>query len=113
MTRAPNLFKKIDHVEIVTEQPDRSLEFYTKVIGFQEALRQSVRLPGDGGTLNIVYLDLGGTGIELMTYESAQLKAAPQKPHRGYQLMALEVGDMQQTLAELKTKGIEPSWGPV
>jgi glyoxylase I family protein len=48
-----------------------------------------------------------------MTYESGQVKAAPQKPHRGYQLMALEVGDMQQTLAELKTKGIEPSWGPV
>jgi catechol 2,3-dioxygenase-like lactoylglutathione lyase family enzyme len=113
MTRAPSLFRKIDHVELVTEQPDRSFEFYTKVIGFRETLRQSVQLPGNGGTLNIVYMDLGGTAVELMSYEGAQVKAAPQKPHRGYQLMALEVGDMKQTLAELKTQGVEASWGPV
>jgi catechol 2,3-dioxygenase-like lactoylglutathione lyase family enzyme len=110
MTRASGRFKKIDHVEIVTEHPERSFEFYTAVIGFEEKLRQTVPLPG--GALRIVYLGLGGTGIELMTYEGVPVEGAPGTPHRGYALMALEVDDMAATLAELKTKGIAPSWGP-
>ena len=28
------MFKRIDHVEIVTDQLDRSVQFYTEVLGF-------------------------------------------------------------------------------
>ena len=28
------MFKRIDHVEIVTDQPDRTEKFYTEVLGF-------------------------------------------------------------------------------
>ena len=105
------MFKKIDHVEIVTDQPDRSLEFYTGVLGFRLKFRDRVPGPG-GGSLGIAYLDLGGTAIELLTY-GTPVEPAPQKTHLGYRMMALEVDDMMKALGYLKTKGVEPVWGPV
>jgi catechol 2,3-dioxygenase-like lactoylglutathione lyase family enzyme len=107
------VFKKLDHVEIVTDHPDRSVEFYTRVLGFEVKLRQDVKLPGGSGTLDIVYLDLGGTAIELMSYRGLPVGPAPQKEHHGYRLMALEVESMKEALEYLKTKGVGPSWGPV
>jgi len=105
------MFRKIDHVEIVTDQPERSLEFYTSVLGFK--LRFRDRVPGPGGApLDIAYLDLGNTAIELLTY-GTPVEPAPQKLALGYRMMALEVDDMATVLVHLKTKGIEPVWGPV
>ena len=106
------MFKKIDHVEIVTDQPDRSVDFYTKVLGFKLRFRDQVPQPGGGGSLDIVYLDLGATAIELLSY-AKPVEPAPQKLHLGYRMMALEVDDMTKALAHLKTKGVEPVWGPV
>jgi len=34
MERETMLFKRIDHVEIVTDQLDRTVRFYTEVLGF-------------------------------------------------------------------------------
>jgi glyoxylase I family protein len=31
----------------------------------------------------------------------------------GYRMMALEVDDMEQTVAELATKGVAVTWGPM
>jgi len=107
------LFKKIDHVEIVTDQPERSVEFYTGVLGFKLKFRDRVPLPGGGGSLGIVYLDLGGSAIELLTYDGVPVGAAAQTLQLGYRMMALEVDDMKKTLEYLKAKGIEPVWGPV
>jgi glyoxylase I family protein len=64
-----------------------------------------------GVTLDLVYLDLGGTGIELIKYGSP-VEAAPTKEHLGYRMMALEVADMQSTVDYLKTKGVAITWGP-
>ena len=54
------MFKRIDHVEIVTDQPERTESFYTDVLGFRVKARDRVQRP-DGAALNLVYLDLGGT----------------------------------------------------
>ena len=107
------MFKKIDHVEIVTNEPDKSVEFYTGVLGFKLKFRDRVALGDAGGSLGIAYLDLGGTAIELLTYEGVPAEPAPQKLQLGYRMMALEVEDMRKTLEYLKTKGIDPVWGPV
>jgi len=107
------VFKKIDHVEIVTDQPDRTAEFYTGVLGFRLKFRDSVPLPNGGGSLDIVYLDLGGTAVELLNYKGVPAEPAPQKLQLGYRMMALEVDDMKKTLEYLKAKGIDPVWGPV
>ena len=57
-------------------------------------------------------MDLGGTVVELIRYEGASVEPAPQKEHRGYRMIALEVDDMARTTAYLKTKGVEVVWGP-
>lgn len=106
------MFKKIDHVEIVTDQADKSVDFYTNVLGFKLRFRDQVPQPGGGGSLDIVYLDLGATAIELLSY-AKPVDPAPQKLHLGYRMMALEVDDMTKALAYLKTKGVDPVWGPV
>ena len=106
-----SLFRRIDHVELVTSHPDRAVKFYTEVLGFK--LRSRDRVPMSPlGPLDLVYLDLGGTTVELMCYPEAKPEAAPREEHLGYRMMALEVSDMDRALAELKTKGIEPVWGP-
>ena len=106
------MFKRIDHVEIVTDQPDRTVEFYTEVLGFKIKLRDRIDGSSLGVPMNLVYLDLGGTVVELISYEGAAVEPAPQTEHLGYRMMALEVENMQKTVDHLKTKGIEIVWGP-
>ena len=106
------MFKRIDHIELVTGNPERAIAFYTGVLGFRVRARD--RVPNTLlGPLDLAYLDLGGTTIELMTYPEA--KPAEREPGErlGYRMMALEVEDMDAALALLKTKGVDPSWGPV
>jgi glyoxylase I family protein len=106
------MFKRIDHVEIVTDRPAETEEFYKTVLGFTVKRRDRVERPGGGG-LDLVYLDLGGTMVELITYQGTELDPAPQKEHLGYRMIALEVEDMQQAAAELKEKGVDIVWGPM
>lgn len=106
------MFKRIDHVELLTAHPARTLAFYTEVLGFRIARRMQVPSTPHG-PLELVYLELGGTTVELMTYLQAKLEAAAGGLRPGYQLMALEVEDMDAAVAHLKAHGVEPSWGPV
>jgi glyoxylase I family protein len=106
------MFKKIDHIEIVTDQLDRTMEFYTEVLGFTMKSRDRIERSSLGVPMDLVYLDLGGTVVELIAYEGAAVEPAPQQEHLGYRMMALEVEDMQQTVAYLQTKGIDIVWGP-
>ena len=106
------LFKRIDHVEIVTDQPEKTERFYTDVLGFTVKLRDRVERSGQGVPINLVYLDLGGTVVELISYEGVSVAPAPQKEHLGYRMIALEVDDMQKAADYLKTKGVDIVWGP-
>ena len=105
------MFKRIDHIELLTAYPERAERFYTAVLGFH--VRRRDRVPQTPlGPLDLVYLDLGGTTIELMTYPEATPGARDPGGRLGYQMMALEVEDMGRAIEHLKTHGIEPSWGP-
>ncbi|MBI4637246.1 MAG: VOC family protein [Candidatus Rokubacteria bacterium] len=106
------MFKRIDHVELVTDQPDRTVEFYTEVLGFTVKSRDRIDGLAPGVSLDLVYLELGGTVVELMTYHGMSVEPAPPKEHLGYRMMALEVDDMRKTVDYLETKGIEVVWGP-
>lgn len=106
------MFKRIDHVEMVTDQPERTVKFYTEVLGFTVKSRDRVERSGLGVPMDLVYLDLGGTVVELMSYEGATVAPAPQEEHLGYRMMALEVDDMDKTADYLKTKGVDIVWGP-
>ena len=105
------MFKRIDHIEIVTEKPDETERFYTDVLGFRVKARDRIERPG--GTLDLTYLDLGGTVVELIAYQGVQVDPAPKLEHLGYRMIALEVDDLQRTADELKAKGVEIVWGPM
>ena len=106
------MFKRIDHIELLTAQPGRTIDFYTGVLGFKVRARD--RIPSTPlGPLDLVYLDLGGTTVEVMCYPDAKIPANSFNPTLGYRMMALEVENMDRALALLKAKGVEPSWGPV
>ena len=103
-----SLFKRIDHVELVTAEPERAERFYTEVLGF--TVRSRATVPGG---LQIVYLDLGGTTVELLKYSEPAPGPAAEGLRLGYRMIALEVEDMHQALDMLRKRGIEPVWGPI
>jgi catechol 2,3-dioxygenase-like lactoylglutathione lyase family enzyme len=105
------MFKRIDHVEIVTDQLDRTVQFYTEILGFKVKARDRIERSGLVVPIDL-YLDLGGTIVELIAYEGAAVDPAPQTEHLGYRMIALEVDDMQKTADYLTTKGLDIVWGP-
>ena len=59
------MFKRIDHIELLTAHPERAIAFYTRVRGFKVRARD--RVPNTPlGPLDLAYLDLGGTTVELI-----------------------------------------------
>src|SRR6184192_4701615 len=106
------MFKRIDHVEIVTDQPDETVAFYTDILGFTVRERDRIERSGLGVPIDLVYLELGGTTVELITYDGASVDPAPQKEHLGYRMIALEVDDMRQAADYLKAKDVDIVWGP-
>jgi catechol 2,3-dioxygenase-like lactoylglutathione lyase family enzyme len=106
------MFKRIDHVEIVTDQPDQTESFYTDVLGFRVRARDRIERSGLGVPIDLVYLELGGSVVELISYDGVTVDPAPPGEHLGYRMIALEVEDMQQAADYLKQKGIDVVWGP-
>ncbi len=107
------MFKRIDHVEIVTDQPGRTESFYTDVLGFMLKARDRVERPSPAVPIDLVYLELGGTVVELISYDGAAVDPAPQGEHLGYRMIAIEVDDMRQAADYLKGKGVDIVWGPL
>src|SRR5438067_11374621 len=108
------MFKRIDHIELLPADPQRALDFYSGTLGFR--VRERSRVPRTPyGPLDLVYLELGDTTLEVMTYPEAGSTIPPRADERrlGWQCLALEVEDMDAALAQLKARGIDPAWGPV
>jgi glyoxylase I family protein len=106
------MFKRIDHVELVTDQPERTIKFYTEVLGFKVRSRDRIDRSHLGVPMNLTYLDLGGTTVELISYEGGSVEPAPRNEHLGYRMMALEVDDMQKTVEYLAARRVDVVWGP-
>ncbi|HSV18841.1 MAG TPA: VOC family protein [Casimicrobiaceae bacterium] len=107
------MFKRIDHIELLTAALERTTAFYIDVLGFRERAR--TRIPDTpSGPLDLVYLELGGTTVEVMCYPEAKSIASRSAEQRlGWQCLALEVDDMDRALQLLKDKGVEAVWGPL
>ena len=67
------------------------MQFYTEVLGFTVKARDRIERSGLGVPIDLVYLDLGGTVVELISYEGAPVDPAPRTEHLGYRMIALEV----------------------
>ena len=108
------MFKRIDHIELLTAEPERAVAFYTEVLGFK--LRERQRIPQTpSGPLDLAYLELGGTTLEVMCYPEMKTPLPPRssEPRLGWQCLALEVQDIDATLGALKAQGVETAWGPM
>jgi glyoxylase I family protein len=108
------MFKRIDHIELLTASPERAVAFYTGILGFRE--RERTRIPGTpSGPLDLVYLELGGTTLEVMCYPEAKspIPSRSAEQRLGWQCLALEVEDMDRAISALEAKGVKLAWGPV
>lgn len=103
------MFKRIDHIEVIPQDFDRAIGFYTEILGFKVKSRQKVEAPP---LEEVAYLELGDTVLELMRVRAAA-GAPSDEWHTGYRMIALEVDDMDKAVSYLTGKGVAITWGPV
>jgi glyoxylase I family protein len=101
------MFKRIDHLELIPLDIGKTISFYTDILGFSVKERLVIDMPPLRG---IAYLTLGDTMVEFLDVENP--KPVPPTWTAGYMAMALEVDNMDYTVAYLKGKGVEIVWGP-
>lgn len=103
------MFKRIDHVELVPINYERTVGFYIDILGFKIKERKTMTNPP---LREIVFLTLGDTMIEILNVENPG--SAPDTPLRaGFSGIALEVDDMDKTVAYLNNNGVGIAWGPM
>ncbi len=103
------MFKRIDHVEIVPRNAEKTIDFYTDIFGFRIKSRHEVKMPP---MREVIYLQLGDTVIEIISADNPNPKSeAPWEI--GYRGIALEVEDMAKAVAYLRGRGIAIAREPV
>lgn len=94
--------KKFEHVGIVVGDLKKSLEFYNGLLGFPVVRDAEVKALN----LHVVFLDAGGSMIELMDYQDKEgFVRAPEK-YFGLGHISLLVDDIQSAYKGLKAKGL-------
>ncbi|SDJ10842.1 glyoxylase I family protein [Ferrimonas sediminum] len=96
------MFKRIDHIEIVPKDPEATINFYVEILGFKLKSRTTVNLEP---MTEVIFLELGDTRIEVIAVKAPQ--PTVDAPWRvGYRAIALEVEDMAQAVAHLKSHNV-------
>ena len=92
------MFKRIDHVEIVPGDAEKTIAFYTDILGFRIKKRNPVKMPP---MREVIYLLLGDTVIEIISADDPKPKS--EIPWEiGYRGIALEVEDMAKAVNYLR-----------
>ncbi len=95
--------KRLHHVAILTDDYERSKDFYTSVLGF-EILKETFR-----EDRNSYKLDLSINGIyqiELFSFpEFKERNSFPES--KGLRHLAFEVDDVEESVVELRSKNVE------
>jgi glyoxylase I family protein len=103
------MFKRIDHIEIIPQDFQRSMDFYTKILGFKIKVQRKIDKPP---LIEIAFLELKDSVIEIMSVENpAPPSGNPWQV--GYPRLAIEVEDMDKAIQYLKSKGVEISMAPI
>ena len=102
------MFKRIDHVEITPRDMEKTISFYTDILGFTMKERQAIDMPPIRG---IAYMTLGDTMIEFLDVVNPE--SAPGPWAVGYKGIAIEVENMDEAVAFLNGKGVDIVWGPM
>ncbi len=103
------MFRRIDHIEIVPGNVEKTIGFYVDILGFRIKSRHEVKLPP---MREVIYLQLGDTVIEIISADDPEPKS--EIPWQvGYRGIALEVEDMAKAVDYLRSKGIDIAREPV
>lgn len=102
------MFTRIDHVEILPSDFERSMAFYQDVLEFRLVSRTPVQV---GPLKEIAYLQLGDTVIELLHVKNPVPMSTSMTV--GYRAIALEVESMETATIYLRDHGVYVTWGPV
>lgn len=119
------MVKYVDHINIVVSDLERSVQFYTRLLGLTETKR--AHLTGDwietivglkGVVADVVFVQPleGGPRIELIQYLSPQGESFPEhsRPNtHGLRHIAFQVEDMDGLRARLETAGVHFFGPPV
>jgi len=103
------LFKRVDHVEIVPSNAEKTIDFYVNIIGFKIRSRNEVKM---APMREVIYLELGDTVIEIIDVDNPEPKSEVLW-EVGYRGIALEVEDMAKAVDYLQGKGIAIALEPV
>ncbi len=101
------MFKRIGHVEIIPSNLERTIDFYTGILGFKIQRRFK---PERDPVEELVFIELGGTSIELFLVKNPA-PASKEQWQVGCRRIAIEVEDMDKAVEYLKGKGVEISGG--
>lgn len=97
------MFKRIDHVEILASNMDRTIDFYQNALTFRVKDRRKVQAP----TIDeVAFMTLGDTTIELLHISGTPGKFADPSNQPCYRAIAIEVSDMDKAIAHLRSKGV-------
>ena len=92
----------LGHVAIKVKDIDRTLAFYTGLLGMQEMMR----INKDDGSLWIVYLRITDTQF-LEVFPGAETERAPGWNTNGLNHICLTFNDLEAVVRELAAKGIK------
>jgi catechol 2,3-dioxygenase-like lactoylglutathione lyase family enzyme len=110
------MIKTIDHIGILANDLQKSVEFYTDVLGFSI----STKMEMDDVGFSVVFVEKNGSRIELMGYREEIPKRSkgieirlggssiPINDH-----ITFSVDDIGATVTELKEKGVEFGLEPI
>jgi glyoxylase I family protein len=96
------MFRRIDHVEIVPRDAEKTVDFYVDILGFSIRSRNDVKMPP---MREVIYLELGDTVVEIISADDPEPKSEA-RWEVGYRGIALEVEDIAKAVEYLKGKGI-------
>ena len=103
------MFKRIDHVEIIPGNADITIDFYTNILNFKVKERKKVDKPP---MKEVIFLELNDSTIEIVSVQNPSPRSTD--PWQiGYRMFALEVEDMDEAIAYLKSRNVKISLEPV
>ena len=97
------MFTRIDHTEFVPADFEKTLKFYTEILGFEITMRRKADRPP---MKELAFIKLGDTMMELFSVDNPA--PVSKEPWRvGYRKIALQVENVPKALEYLKSKGVE------